>query len=180
MKNVEYKAELRDPDLARVICAGLQAAPIGLLEQTDTYYDLADDPTARLKLRQSPGERDEFIFYRRPDDLLAKVSHFELLSTVAAKVRFDPDKLPIRVVVRKRRDLYMLGSVRIHLDVVEHLGHFFELEAMVTPSQGIEQCRTRVDDLRARFAPALGEPMASSYSDLLEAHPDVRESRRES
>ena len=39
--------------------------------------------------------------------------------------------LGVRGVVRKTRYLYLVGQTRIHLDDVEGLGHFMELEVVM-------------------------------------------------
>lgn len=166
MQNVEFKAELRDPALARTILgsAGFGATWIIQLKQTDTYYKV---PAGRLKKRECPGEPTEYIFYDRADKAQARLSHFKIYSEDQAIARFGTSPLPIWVVVRKTRGLYMHGNVRIHLDDVEGLGWFIEFEALVSPQHTIEKCHEAVADLRARLAVAVGEPMASGYSDML-------------
>ena len=39
----------------------------------------------------------------------------------------------VKGVVRKRRMLYMVGQTRVHLDQVEGLGDFMELEVQIGP-----------------------------------------------
>lgn len=164
MHNVEYKAELRDLPLARSICRALKASPIITMEQTDTYFRI---PSGRLKKRECPGEPTEYIFYDRPDRTRAKLSHFVIYTETQALERFGIQPLPVWVIVKKRRELYMLGSVRIHLDTVEGLGHFLEFEAMVSVSFNIAKCHEAIDKLKKALGPALGEPIACGYSDLL-------------
>jgi hypothetical protein len=48
MKNIEFKAELRDLELARATCAILKARRVGTLLQTDEYVAV---PEGRLKRR---------------------------------------------------------------------------------------------------------------------------------
>jgi adenylate cyclase class IV len=164
MHNVEFKAELRDLALAKTVCSALNATFIGTLEQTDTYYRI---PSGRLKKRECVGEPMEFIFYDRANRTRPKLSHFTIYSEQQAAERFGLQPLPIWVVVRKTRDLYMLGSVRIHLDRVEGLGNFLEFEALVSTSQNIARCHEVIAELREAFGPVLGEPIACGYSDLL-------------
>ena len=164
MKNVEFKAELRDRDLARTVAEYLGARHVGTLEQTDTYYRVA---SARLKRRETVGEETEWVLYRRPDQSGPKVSDFRVLSDEEALERFGTAPMPVWVTVKKKRDLYLLDNVRIHLDAVEGLGNFLEFEALVRPGQSEQTCRERVMRLREHFAPALGEPIAASYSDLM-------------
>lgn len=167
MQNVEFKAELRDPALARTVLgpAGLNAAWIVTLHQTDTYYRV---PSGRLKKRECPGEPTEYIFYDRADRANPKMSHFKIYSEAQALERFGASPLPIRVVVKKARELFMLGNVRIHLDQVEGLGWFLEFEALVSPQHDVARCHQVLTELRERLAPALGEAIAVGYADMVE------------
>ncbi|MFO0861994.1 MAG: class IV adenylate cyclase [Phycisphaerales bacterium] len=164
MRNVEFKAELRDLPLAISVCESLGARYVGLLEQTDTYYRVAD---ARLKKRETVGEPPEWIFYERPNSSSPKISRFMIYSEAEAQERFGFSPLPVWVVVRKSRELFLLGNVRIHLDMVRDLGAFIELEAMVTKGCDEAACRAAVAEIRAALGPILGEPISAGYSDLL-------------
>jgi adenylate cyclase class IV len=166
MHNIEFKAELRDLDLARTICRAIGAAAISSFEQTDTYYRL---PAGRFKKREVAGEATEFIFYDRPDRSGPKLSHFTIYSEEEARTRFGLQPLPEAGAVHKKREVFMLGQVRIHLDDVTGLGRFIEFEAMVSPDHPIPACQKAVADLRATFAPVMGEPIACGYIDLVEA-----------
>ena len=131
LKNVEFKAELRDPSLAAGILRTLGAKFIQRMEQTDTYYKVVH---GRLKKREArilkpegiPAEPAEFIFYTREDALKPKVSEFTIYTEDEAAARYGSAPLPIWLVVRKVRTLYMIGPTRVHLDKVEDLGSFVE------------------------------------------------------
>lgn len=164
MRNVEFKAELRDLPLAMSVCETLGARYVGMLEQTDTYFRIAD---ARLKKRETVGEPAEWIFYERPDSSAAKISQFMIYSESEALERFGFSPLPVLIVVKKTRELLLLGNVRIHLDLVRDLGSFIELEAMVTKGCDEAACRASIARIRNALAPMLGEPISSSYSDML-------------
>jgi adenylate cyclase, class 2 len=166
MRNIEYKAELRDLNLARSICRSLNAVHEGLLRQTDTYFKVAD---GRLKRRDTVGQPTEYIFYSRTNRVDPKVSHYVVYSEAEARERFGTSPLPIWVVVRKTRDLYLLDHVRIHLDDVDKLGKFLEFEAVVSDQNDPAACREAVEALRQAFTPVLGEAISVSYSDLLVA-----------
>jgi adenylate cyclase len=56
----------------------------------------------------------------------------ELVGTLAAV-------LPIRGVVKKRREVFMVGRTRVHLDQVEGLGDFLELEVVLAPEEPVEE-----------------------------------------
>jgi adenylate cyclase class IV len=166
MHNVEFKAELRDLALAGAICRKLEAMHVGDIDQTDTYYRV---PNGRLKKREAKGERTEYIFYDRPDRISPKLSHFTIYSEREALERFGRHPLAEWVVVRKKRHLYLLRGIRIHLDSVEGLGDFIEFEALVSPEQNVVNCHRQIAALRMEFAPVLGEAISSGYSDMLAA-----------
>jgi len=164
MQNVEFKAELRDAGLARDVCRVLDAKHLGLIEQVDTYYKM---PDGRLKRRQTPGEQVEWIFYHRPNRTQPKVSTFTILSDRQAVTRWGTLGLRAWVTVRKKRDLWLIDNTRIHLDEVERLGRFIEFESLITERYNLKECQAIVRHLRERFGPSLGEPIASSYCDMM-------------
>jgi adenylate cyclase class IV len=164
MNNVELKAELRDLAIARATCRAIGASFILAFEQTDTYFRI---PHGRLKKRETDGEPPEYIFYERPNRAGPKLSQFTIYTEEAALERFGREPLPVWVTVRKRRELWMYGNVRIHLDNVEGLGKFLEFEALVSRDHNIAKCQESVAELRAKFQPVLGELIDCGYSDLL-------------
>lgn len=174
MQNLEFKAELRDLALARTIVTHLGAVLAGTFEQTDTYYRV---PSGRLKKRETIGEPTEYIFYHRPDRIAPKISQFTIYSEPQAIERFGATPLPIRIVVKKVREVFLLANVRIHLDQVSQLGNFIEFEAMVTNAVTVEHCQKQIADLREALAPTLGEPIAAGYSDLLTCGEDDQPQR---
>jgi adenylate cyclase class IV len=172
VKNVELKAELREPQLAVALVRRLGASRIGIIHQVDTYFRV---PDCRLKKRQAQldghAEPVEWIRYERPDRTQPKVSNFRIYSEAEAIKRFGSAPLPVRVVVDKTRDLWMIDAVRIHLDDVAGLGRFLEVEVLVTPRQNVARSHARLAQIRRHLAPVLGEPIACSYSDMLEPEP---------
>lgn len=164
MHNVEFKAELRDYELAKTICKAIGATEAEILDQVDTYFKV---PSGRLKKREQNGEPTEFIFYDRADKAEARLSHYVVYDEPTARQRFATDTLPVLVVVRKTRLLYLTGNIRIHLDQVEDLGKFLEIEAVVSRAHNVRDCHEKVHELRSKLKPALGEMLSVSYSDLL-------------
>src|SRR6185437_2517259 len=165
--NVEIKARDADPEATVARCQALGAADHGVLSQRDTYFA---GRHGRLKLREQDGADAELIAYRRPDTTEAEESAF-----VRAPVG-DPGALhealgaALRqtVVVVKRRRLFLWEHVRIHLDDVEGLGTFIELEAMVGPGlNSVEEASAKVARLRSELAIADDALVAAGYSDLL-------------
>ncbi|MEM7230423.1 MAG: class IV adenylate cyclase [Planctomycetota bacterium] len=167
MQNVEYKAELRDLESARQHCRIVGFERIGVLRQTDTYFRMTH---GRLKRREAPGEPTEWIEYDRTDTVAPRISQYEIHSDAQARRRWGTQSLHPWLVVRKTRELWMHRNVRVHLDEVDALGCFFEIEAMLRDDATVASCERRVTELRESFLPLLGEPVAVSYADLMAQH----------
>ena len=73
----------------------------------------------------------------------------------------------MRVVVEKARRLLLWRNVRIHLDRVEGLGDFVELEAVAASPGGLEVERDRVEQLREALGISDEHLVAHGYADLL-------------
>jgi homotetrameric cytidine deaminase len=165
MRNVELKSS--DPDPARTLELALKlgASDEGEIAQRDTYFG---GSRARVKLReQTPGE-DELIAYRRPDGDDAKVSDYlrvPVPDAAALKEALDAS-YGTKVVVTKRRHLLLWQNVRIHLDEVEGLGAYIELEGLVDGDDD-GSARERVERLRQELEIDDANLVAGSYSDLL-------------
>ena len=170
-RNVELKA--LDPDPARSLerALALGAEDRGVIIQRDTYFRVRD---GRLKLREEePGEA-HLIAYSRPDAAAVRVSSYRVVAV--------PDPTGMRaalaeangvdVVVEKRRRLLMWESVRIHLDEVEGLGSFLELEAVASPESDLERERAQVARLRAELGIDDAALREGSYSDAMRTAPD--------
>ncbi|MBL4810520.1 MAG: class IV adenylate cyclase [Phycisphaerales bacterium] len=175
MKNLEWKAELRDPNLARLICKKIGATQVAKIRQTDTYYNVA---RGRLKKREAVAversigspEPIEYIFYERPDQVAPKVSDYTIYTHDEVLTRFGQAPLPEWLTVTKVRELYLWNSIRIHIDDVHDLGWHFEFEILMNSEKDIESAPERAEKLKSTFLPALGEPIGMSYADLLEQH----------
>jgi predicted adenylyl cyclase CyaB len=165
MKNLELKAKARDLAPLRRALRAIAAIRRPLLEQVDTYFSV---PNGRLKVRQRKGARAaELIVYLRPDATKARASEYQKLDVEDApgllrlfRAMFDED-----VRVRKRRDLWMYGTARVHLDEVKGLGTFVEIEV---PFEG---SAARARQTMARLVEVLGieraDALDRSYADLL-------------
>src|SRR5690242_9665719 len=126
-RNVELKA--RDPDPARSLARAraVGAEDQGELRQRDTYFAA---PRGRLKLREQEPGGAELIAYERSDAAEARESRYRIAAVPDGPALRDALEaaLGITVVVDKRRRLLTWEGVRIHLDDVERLGAFVELE----------------------------------------------------
>ena len=158
-RNIEIKA--RVPDLRSVATRAEAIADKGpfIIDQMDTFFHC---PKGRLKLRRLSDSEAELIFYDRPDGTAPKESRYIRTSTAAPDELHDilSNSLGVRGVVQKRRLLYLAGQTRIHLDEVEGLGQFAELEVVLEPEQ------TAADG--ACIAQELMELLGINDSDLLD------------
>jgi homotetrameric cytidine deaminase len=172
MRNVEIKARDADPQGSRARALALGAEERGELEQRDTYFTPA---RGRLKLReQSPGEA-QLIQYRRPDSAAAVTSEYRVVPVAdpeALRAALD-EALGTLVVVIKRRRLLLVDGVRIHLDDVEGLGTFLELEAVAAPASDLADEHAKVDRLREGLEIGDDSLVESGYADLLLDLPDL-------
>jgi homotetrameric cytidine deaminase len=167
-RNIELKA--RDPDPRRSLerCVALGAEDRGELRQRDTYFAA---PGARLKLREQDPGGAELIAYERDDAARARESRYRIAPVAdPAALREALDAaLGTRVVVDKRRRLFLRDGVRIHLDDVAGLGAFVELEGVAGPGSDLEAERARVAELREELGIADDAIVATGYADLVAA-----------
>ena len=143
------------------------ARPAGLLVQRDTYFHV---PRGRLKLREIEGAAAELIQYARPDEPAARASDYVIAPVPhPAPLREALARaLGVRAVVAKRRALYLWRHTRIHLDDVESLGAFLELETVIT-DQSEADARAEIAEAAAALAIHDEDRLAVSYVDLVEA-----------
>ena len=176
-RNIEIKAVCENLARVRAAAEKLSARSAGIEEQCDTYFRTA---RGRLKLRRrllkpegdSAGAGDkhfELIWYQRPDTTSAKGSDYYLISVIdGTELRqLLADGLGILTEIRKRRTVYLWRNVRIHLDEVEQLGLFVELEAIVDESCDEASARAKTDRLCKALEILPDQLIDVSYSDLL-------------
>ena len=163
-RNIELKALDPDPARSLAVCRELGAEDKGVLRQRDTYFRAR---SGRLKLREEEGSTAVLIQYHRPDAAAARESQYRLTRVE------DPDELRASldsalgtlVVVDKERHLFLWDGVRIHLDTVEGLGSFVELEGVAPKESDLGPEREKVARLQAELG--IEEILTDSYSDRL-------------
>lgn len=166
-RNVEIKARVHDFEALRQRAEALSDTPVQIIDQLDTFYIT---PRGRLKLRVLAPDRCELIQYARADDSTAKTSTYEIVRSddPASFSRILESALPIRGVVTKRRHLYLIGQTRVHLDEVESLGTFVELEVVLSKGQTSEYGARVAEDLMATLGIQSEDLVSGAYIDLLE------------
>jgi predicted adenylyl cyclase CyaB len=168
--NIEIKARVSDPDRLRAAVEALSDTEVEVLSQEDVFFGVA---TGRLKLRIMDDRRGELILYHRPDANGPKPSRYLIAPTTAPIVLKSilSGAMPIVGTVRKRRLLYRVGQTRVHLDQVENLGDFVELEVVLRPDQPEEAGVSIAEDLMSRLGIAREQLVQTAYVDLLHEHP---------
>ena len=164
--NIEIKARCSNPDRVRSILNDNDADFKGTDHQVDTYFNV---PEGRLKLRQGSIEQN-LIFYRRSNSRSPKTSDINLVPAEhPQKLHALLDNaLGTKVVVDKQREIYFIDNVKFHIDRVEELGNFVEIEAIdesgfYGEEQLHKQCRKYMNLLDIAEDDLVGQ----SYSDLL-------------
>ncbi len=168
MRNVEIK--VRAPDLNRVeelLRAVPGARDAGVLEQRDVFLPCH---SGRLKLRFQTGQTTQLILYRRADEARLRTSDYQIfnIDNGEAFLAVAERAWGTQPEVRKRRRLYWVDNVRVHLDEVEGLGTFVELEALVDATHDEKSCHASAARLLQRLGLADAMPESRAYADLLE------------
>ncbi len=165
--NVEIKARVKNTDRLRCRIEAISDAPCVELWQEDVFFTV---PNGRLKLRSGSSEYGELIYYEREDAIDPKPSRYLLAKTTdpAALQAVLTTALGFRGSVRKRRSLYRVGGTRIHLDKVEGLGTYLELEVVLDQEGSVEEGRKIALDLMRDLDVDPADLLSGAYIDLLE------------
>ena len=167
--NIEIKARTRDFEEVRRRAESLSDTLVEVIPQEDIFFNTEK---GRLKLRILALNLGQLIYYTRPDQQGPKRSEYHFYETP------DPENLKrvlelaygIRGVVKKTRYLYLVGQTRVHLDDVEGLGQFMELEVVMGEGQGDAQGQAIAEGLMSRLGVGRGDLLEGAYMDLLEGH----------
>ncbi len=165
--NVEIKARVRDPEAMKKRVVSIADGAGERLLQEDTFFQVAK---GRLKLRILAPDRGELIYYEREDSSGPRPSAYFLARTPApaSLSQVLTKALGVRGTVRKERLLYRKGRTRIHLDRVEGLGSFLELEVELGPGEAREDGDAEARDLMTRLGIGEDDLVTVAYVDLLE------------
>lgn len=162
--NFEFKARLRNEGAVHAALKKLRARYVGTDRQLDTYFRV---PGGRLKLREARIE-NALIYYERSDTPRPRRAQIEMMllprrHPLRAILR---QALEILTVVEKRREIYLVGNVKVHLDRVRRLGKFVEVEA-ISRSGSLGKVRQQARKFQKLLGIAPADLVGQSYSDLL-------------
>jgi len=165
-RNVEIKARIASVESITPRAAALaDRGPIEI-EQDDTFFVCE---RGRLKLRALSPSEGQLIFYRRANQAGPKESRFVISPTGS------PDSLREALTmaygaagrVRKHRILYLVGRTRVHLDRVEGLGDFLELEVVLAEGESADAGVKEARGLMSALGLAEDQLVEGAYVDLL-------------
>lgn len=172
-RNIEIKAKIKNlEEFTKSVKVLTEDDEGKVLEQEDFFYTTVGENNGKLKLRTIKDEKAELIYYNRPDQEAPKLSSYskvsfpsevditalnEVLSKACGKIG----------VVKKTRNLYLVGQTRVHVDQVEHLGNFVELEVCLEPEQTTEDGEKIAQKLMEKLGVAEEDLVSCAYLDLL-------------
>jgi adenylate cyclase class 2 len=165
-RNVECKALDPDPDRSLEVCRQIGAEDHGEIWQRDTYFQVSN---GGLKLREERPGKPHLIQFERADEPQQRESRYRIIGVENGPMLSAALAAAIgcRVVVAKRRRLFLWRDVRIHLDNVEQLGRFIELEAVALPDSDLVHEHRLVAELREALAITDDRLIAIGYAEQL-------------
>ena len=165
-RNIELKA--RNPALEASLeaCRALGAEDHGEIVQRDTYFEVA---RGGLKLREEHPGHPHLIQFERASEPQQRESRYRIIEVddAGAVLAALTAALGVRVMVAKRRRLFLWRNVRIHLDRVEGLGAFIELEAVAPADSDLTHERELVVLLRNALGVTDERLVGVGYAELL-------------
>ena len=167
-RNVEVKARVASIEALLPLASALADHGPESIAQDDTFFACI---SGRLKLPVFADDHGELIAYERPDATGPKTSDY-IITPVA-----DPDALRTTLAralgvagrVVKQRTLLRVGRTRVHLDRVEGLGEFLEVEVVLRDGESAEQGVAEAHALLERLHVDVSQLDCGAYVDLLRA-----------
>ncbi len=163
---MEIKADTDDLAFLRAILLSQNAVAKGQIHQVDTYFNCAN---GRLKLRESSDEA-VLIHYNRESQTGIQQSLVSMVPIAnPARMKDVLEKaLGIKIIVSKKREIYWIENVKFHLDEVEKLGKFVEIEAIdYEGTIGKEKLSAQCENYLKLLKIPAQNLIPDSYSDLL-------------
>jgi adenylate cyclase class IV len=174
-RNIEIKARITRVEALLPKAQALADGPATAITQDDTFFNV---PQGRLKLREFADGSAELIHYHRADSAGSASAKVSTLASDYVRVPVaDPAALRLALQracgvqgrVQKQRLLLMVGPTRIHLDRVQGLGDFMELEVVLQGGQGDAEGAAVAESLMLALGLATAPRLAGAYLDMLVA-----------
>ena len=164
---IEIKARIESIDALLPRVRSIATSGPEEIFQDDTFFTCAN---GRLKLRVFSEDAGELIFYQRTDSAGPKQSRYILTNTTEPEALRDTLAQAYGTAgrVRKHRTLYLAGRTRVHLDRVEGLGEFLELEVVLADDEASEDGIIVANDLLAALGITEAQLLTGAYVDMFE------------
>lgn len=165
-RNIEVKARIASVESLLPRAQALAGQGPTLIAQDDSFFNV---PQGRLKLRQFADGSAELIHYHRADTAAAKASDYVRVPVPepAALREALTRACGLRGRVLKQRWLFLVGPTRIHLDRVQGLGDFMELEVVLAEGMSDAEGSAIAEGLMQALGLTGAERLAGAYLDLL-------------
>jgi predicted adenylyl cyclase CyaB len=166
--NIEIKVPLPERPAVERRLEELGAQRQWARRQRDTFFEVV---SGWLKLREAEGAGPELIAYQRSTaETGPRPSEYEIAALPDAELwkRLLGRVLPQEVVVAKERTLWLYRHTRIHLDRVDDLGDYLELET-VAREIDLAEAREESDHVIEALHLDRSTFLARPYRDLLQA-----------
>jgi len=169
MRNVEIKAKVSNLKQLLEQAKTLAGTEATIIKQHDTFYKA---PNGRLKLRRLLNTGNgELIFYDRPDTEGPKLSNYEKVAIDSRNLSGLNEvlvkALGVKNDVKKIRYLFTIGQTRVHVDEVDNLGSFMELEVCLRPEQTPGDGEQVAHGLMTKLGIEEKDLISGAYVDLL-------------
>jgi predicted adenylyl cyclase CyaB len=166
-RNIEIKARIPELSAMRAKAAGLASGSVETIDQTDTFFVV---PKGRLKVRAFADGSGEVISYDRPNRLGPTESIYQRVACEDARALSQAlgSVLAVRGIVTKQREVFHVGRTRVHLDHVNRLGCFVELEVVLAPGESVAEGHREAHALLRSLEIPDGALVSEAYIDLLE------------
>ena len=170
-RNVEIKARLQDRFGVEKKLRSMAKAKAEHLAQDDTFFNCT---SGRLKLRVFADQTAELIYYQRTDQAGPKESFYVRTPIVEPKSFRQALALANGELGRviKKRTVYILGRTRVHLDTVQGLGDYLELEVVLQDAEVTEVGEQEAMNILASLNIDESQLEAPAYLDLLQQNSD--------
>lgn len=167
MTNLEIKVVAPNLEEIKDKAIKINAENRTTLHQLDTYF-LVDKK--RLKLREEK-HTSYLVYYIRSNKEGSKLSTYHIITIPKNLVSFVKKLLSfifgIKVVIYKKRELFIYKNTRIHFDDVKNLGTYVELETVFNNNQKEEVLVTEHNFVINSLGLNTLEKIPNSYSDLI-------------
>ncbi len=164
-RNIEIKARVgAKEDLISRIEGIVDSGPIEI-NREDTFFNCSH---GRLKLRELSSNHGQLIYYDRQDSCGPKESSYTIYETSEPEHlrKTLASSLGVKGRISKKRLLYMYGATRIHVDEVDGLGNFVELEVVLNDAETVADGHQIAKELMARLYIKNANLLEGAYVDM--------------